>query len=79
MNRTRRRREFKMTPEILAKIRGARDAAEGLEEKALRCPYCQHRIADKFQGATGQIRAKCSECKREVIIDLVSWRRVRVN
>jgi DNA-directed RNA polymerase subunit RPC12/RpoP len=68
-----------MTPETLAKIRGAHDAAQGLEEKVLRCPYCNHRVADKFQGAAGQIRAKCSGCKREVIIDLVSWRRVRVN
>jgi len=66
-----------MTEELLAKIRKAQDASDGLSSKILRCPYDNHRIADSYSGASGQIRAKCSVCGREIVIDLVSWRKVK--
>ncbi|MDR3210060.1 MAG: hypothetical protein LBT36_05510 [Oscillospiraceae bacterium] len=75
MNRTHRT----LTPEVLAKIRGAREATADKTVKILRCPYCNHRVSDAFAGATGCIRAKCPSCKRETVIDLVSWRRMRVS
>ena len=71
------RKSIVITEEVLKKIRNAQDASEGLSAKILRCPYDNHRIADSYSGANGQIRAKCSVCGREIVIDLVSWRKIK--
>jgi len=76
MNGNRTRTRITLTPETLAKIRGAREATAGHEPKPIRCPYCEHRITDKYDGASGYINAKCTNCGRESTIDLVSWRKV---
>ncbi|MDR0916752.1 MAG: hypothetical protein LBN02_06135 [Oscillospiraceae bacterium] len=68
-----------LSPETLARIRGARDATKDKEPKPIKCPYCGHRVTDKYDGASGYIRAKCTSCGREMTIDLVSWRRANPN
>jgi DNA-directed RNA polymerase subunit RPC12/RpoP len=68
-----------LTPETLAKIRGAREATAGREPTPIRCPLCHHRITDKYDGASGYIKAKCTACGVESTIDLASWRKMKIS
>jgi DNA-directed RNA polymerase subunit RPC12/RpoP len=71
------RQGLQMTPEMLAKIRGAKDAVQGQESKDIRCPRCGRLLAKKYSDARGHIQGKCDKCGSEFVIDLVSWRKRR--
>jgi DNA-directed RNA polymerase subunit RPC12/RpoP len=69
----------RLTPEMLAKIRGAKNAVTGLSARVIRCPYCRHRMTDVYAGTKGFIKEKCTGCGRESVVDLLSWRRQTVS
>ncbi|MDR1821868.1 MAG: hypothetical protein LBQ91_05450 [Oscillospiraceae bacterium] len=69
-------RQFEITPEVLARIRGDIDAVQGEQSKDIRCAYCGRLILRKFPDAQGHISGKCAKCGREYTINVANWRRV---
>lgn len=65
------------TAETLEKIRLSRIAVEGAPSKDVRCPYCGRLLLRKYPDTTGHIDGKCDKCGKQMVIDLVSWRRSR--
>ena len=63
--------------DMLHKIRNARLAIMSKSKRDIKCPYCQHTAFVVFADATGFVETKCKKCKQEVIVDLVSMRRIR--
>ena len=51
------------------------DEVEKLEERPLRCPYCDFRIQNVFSDATGHFRIKCQKCKRDSVVNIEYFRR----
>lgn len=63
------------TAETLEKVRVSRSAVEGITPKDIRCPYCGRLLTRKYPDTRGHIDGKCDKCGRQMVIDLVSWRR----
>lgn len=65
------------TPELMAKIRRARDAIAEQKPREVRCPFCGHRLAKIFEDTRGHLETKCSKCGKVVLVDLVNTRKTR--
>ena len=50
------------TPELMAKIRRARDAIAEQKPREVRCPFCGHRLAKIFEDTRGHLETKCAKC-----------------
>ena len=64
------------TPELMAKIRRARDAIAEQKPREVRCPFCRHRLAKIFEDTRGHLETKCAKCGRVVLVDLVNTRKI---
>ena len=65
------------TPEALEKVRLSRSAVEGTPSKDVRCPFCGRLLMRKYPDSKGHVDGKCDKCGRQMVVDLVSWRRKR--
>lgn len=63
--------------EMICKIRRARDAIAGQKSRYVKCPYCCHNAILVFEDATGHIQAKCKNCGKETVYDVLSMRRTK--
>lgn len=48
-----------------------------LERRDLNCPYCGFLLDRIFSDATGHRESKCQKCKREIIINMAYFRKVK--
>ncbi|WP_409968012.1 hypothetical protein RFF05_15940 [Bengtsoniella intestinalis] len=63
--------------ELQRKIQQARDNIRTKSQRRIRCPHCDHIAMVVYANATGYVETKCGKCKRAILIDLVSMRRIR--
>ena len=60
-------RNVNPTPELMAKIRRARDAIAEQKPREVRCPFCRHRLAKIFEDTRGHLETKCAKCGKVVV------------
>ena len=63
--------------EMMMKVKRAVESIRNKESKDVKCPYCNHTAFVVYLGATGFVENKCRKCKRSVVVDLVSMRRIK--
>ena len=61
--------------EMQKKIRMARMAISTQKVRIVKCPYCQHNTIAVFEDTRGHVQAKCKQCGRETVFDVLSMRR----
>ena len=66
------------TPELIEKIRRARVAISQQKPRYLKCPYCQHNAIAVYEDTRGHVQAKCKNCGRETVFDVLSMRRLKL-
>lgn len=62
--------------EMQKKIRMARMAISTQKVRMVKCPYCQHNTIAVFEDTRGHVQAKCKQCGRETVFDVLSMRRL---
>lgn len=73
------RRNIRVTEpsaEMQKKIRMARMAISTQKVRMVKCPYCQHNTIAVFEDTRGHVQAKCKQCGRETVFDVLSMRRL---
>lgn len=70
-------RNVNPTPELMTKIRRAKDAIAEQKPREVRCPFCRHRLAKIFEDTRGHLETKCAKCGKVVLVDLVNTRKTR--
>ncbi len=63
--------------EVQSKVRQARIAISTQKCRTIRCPYCHHSTIIVFDDTRGHVQAKCKNCGRETVFDVLSMRRIR--
>ena len=63
--------------EMMTKIQRARRAIATQKMRMVKCPYCQHNSIAVFEDTRGHVQAKCKNCGRETVFDVLSMRRMR--
>ena len=62
--------------EMQMKIRMARNAISSQKMRMVKCPYCQHNSIAVFEDTRGHVQAKCKQCGRETVFNVLSMRRL---
>lgn len=62
--------------EMQIKIRKARVAISSQKMRMVKCPYCGHSSIAVFEDTRGHVQAKCKQCGRETVFDVLSMRRL---
>ena len=65
------------TTDTLEKVRISKAEVEGTAPKEVRCPFCGRLLVRKYPDTKGHIDGKCGKCGKEMVIDLLCWRRSR--
>ncbi len=63
--------------DLRQKIIMARNSIINREKREIKCPYCNHVVIRVYNDSTGFIECKCKKCKTDVLVDLVSMRKMR--
>lgn len=63
--------------EMQVKIRRACNAIAMQKKRMVKCPYCQHNSIAVFEDTRGHVQAKCKNCGRETVFDVLSMRRLQ--
>ena len=64
--------------EMQIKIKRACHAIAGQQMRMVRCPYCKHNSIAVFEDTRGHVQAKCKQCGRETVFNVLSMRRLRL-
>lgn len=64
--------------EMLVKIKRARHAIANQKKRMVQCPYCKHNSIAVFEDTRGHVQAKCKQCGRETVFDVLNMRRLRL-
>lgn len=64
--------------EMQLKIRRACNAIASQKKRMVKCPYCQHNSIAVFEDTRGHVQAKCKNCGRETVFDVLSMRRLKL-
>lgn len=51
--------------------------SRGLNQRNLRCPYCDYKIQSVFEDARGHLSIRCNKCKRILVINLEYFKRIK--
>ena len=73
------RRNIRVTEpsvEMQIKIQRARHAISTQKKRMVQCPYCKHNSIAVFEDTRGHVQAKCKQCGRETVFDVLSMRRL---
>ena len=73
------RRNIRVTEpsaEMQIKIQRARHAISTKKKRIVQCPYCKHNSIVVFEDTRGHVQAKCKQCGRETVFDVLSMRRL---
>ena len=62
--------------EMQMKIKMARHAISTQKMRMVKCPYCHHNSIAVFEDTRGHVQAKCKQCGRETVFDVLSMRRL---
>ena len=65
--------------EMQMKIQMARQAISSQKMRMVKCPYCHHNSIAVFEDTRGHVQAKCKQCGRETVFNVLSMRRLRLN
>ena len=65
--------------EMQMKIQMARHAISSQKTRMVKCPYCHHNSIAVFEDTRGHVQAKCKQCGRETVFNVLSMRRLRLN
>lgn len=65
--------------EMQSKIRQARLAIASQKMRMVKCPYCNHNSIAVFEDTRGHVQAKCKQCGRETVFNVLSMRRLRLH
>jgi transcription elongation factor Elf1 len=65
--------------EMKMKIQMARHAISNQKMRMVKCPYCGHNSIAVFEDTRGHVQAKCKQCGRETVFNVLSMRRLRLN
>lgn len=65
--------------EMQMKIQMARHAISSQKMRMVKCPYCHHNSIAVFEDTRGHVQAKCKQCGRETVFNVLSMRRLRLN
>ncbi len=68
---------YEPSAEMQMKIRRAREAIANQSRRTVKCPYCRHNAIVVFEDTQGHVQTKCKSCGREVVLDVLSMRRLR--
>ena len=63
--------------ELMAKIKQARENIRNKTSRSLSCPYCNRFVCTIYSNSQGYIQTKCTKCKAEFVVDLVSMRMLK--
>lgn len=61
------------------KIQMSRHAISSQKMRMVKCPYCHHNSIAVFEDTRGHVQAKCKQCGRETVFNVLSMRRLRLN
>ena len=64
--------------EMQLKIRRACNAIATQKKRMVKCPNCQHNSIAVFEDTRGHVQAKCKNCGRETVFDVLSMRRLKL-
>ena len=64
--------------EMQLKIRRACNAIASQKKRMVKCPYCLHNSIAVFEDTRGHVQAKCKNCGRETVFDVLSMRRLKL-
>lgn len=64
--------------EMQQKIRRACNAIASQKKRMVKCPYCLHNSIAVFEDTRGHVQAKCKNCGRETVFDVLSMRRLKL-
>ena len=67
------------SPEMQFKIKRARYAISSQKMRTIKCPYCGHNAIHVFEDTRGHVQAKCKQCGRETVFNVLSMRRLLLN
>ncbi len=62
--------------DLMYKIKRAAENIRNKTSRNIRCPYCNHIALSVYSDSVGYIETKCTKCKKPVLIDLISMRRM---
>lgn len=48
-----------------------------LNQRDIRCPYCDFKIQSVFEDARGHLSVRCNKCKRILVINLEYFKRIK--
>ena len=60
-----------LSDELLVKIRRHQDGSEHLRKRAMKCHYCGRKAIIVFEDSKGHVQAKCKNCGRESIYNVL--------
>lgn len=60
------------------KMKRACNAVASQKKRMVKCPYCQHNSIVVFEDTRGHVQAKCKNCGRETVFDVLSMRRLKL-
>lgn len=66
-----------LSDEMMSMVLSAARAVKSQKQRVIRCPYCKHSALIVFEDARGHVQTKCTRCKRDVVIDVISMRKSR--
>lgn len=64
--------------EMQLKIQRACSAIAEQKKRMVKCPYCQHNSIVVFEDTRGHVQAKCKNCGRETVFDVLNMRRLKL-
>ncbi len=62
--------------EMMMKINRAIEAVATQTERKIKCPLCLHNTIIVYQDTRGHVKTKCNRCRKSVVIDVASMRRM---
>lgn len=62
--------------ELMEKIVKARNNIRNKESREIKCPYCKRIAFTVYADSSGYVQTKCDKCKKNILVDLVSMRRM---
>lgn len=62
--------------ELRLKILNAVNAIARQRPRVIKCPYCRHNSIVVFEDTRGHVQAKCKNCGRETVFDVLSMRKI---
>ena len=62
--------------EMQMKIKMACHAISSQKMRMVKCPYCHHNSIAVFEDTRGHVQAKCKQCGRETVFNVLSMRRL---